>query len=56
MYEAGGLEIFSLFRVGLFSLFFLTPIFGAFFDQSSTTFFNKSAGLGQHQKVDTGLE
>ena len=54
MDEAGGLEIFSLFSVGLFS--FLTRIFGTFFDQSSTTFFNKSAGLGQHQKVDTASE
>ena len=56
MYEAGGLEIFSLFRVGLFSLSFLTRIFGTFFDQSSTFFFNKRTGLGQHQKVDTALE
>ena len=55
MDEACGLEIFSLFKVGLFSLFF-NSYFAFFFDQSGTTFFNKSAGLGQHQKVDTALE
>ena len=36
--------------------YFFNSYFCISFDQSSTTFFNKSAGLGQHQKVDTALE